>query len=174
MTTNAAAAPSAADISVSESNTQSRPTGLSLPAKVGTWLAQIGAAAILGQTLFFKFTGAPETVALFNTVGLGDAGRFGTAALELVAVVLLLIPRTAWAGALVALGVISGAIMSHFTKLGISIDAAALNEPALEPLNGPSLFVMAVVVFVASAVVLVIRRGQLPVIGAKLTASDRG
>ena len=145
---------------------------LSKPATIASWVGQVAAAALLGQTLFFKVTGAPETVALFNVVGLGDAGRFATAGAEARAVVLLRSPRTAWAGAVVALGVISGAIMSHITKLGISIDAAALGEPALEPLNGPSLFAMAVVVFVGAATALFLRRGQIPVIGPKLTGSN--
>ena len=142
---------------------------LGTPAKIVSWVAQVAAAAILGQTLFFKFTGAPETVALFEVVGLGDAGRIGSGVGELIAVFLLLIPRTAWAGALVSLGVISGAIASHFTRLGISIDPVALGDPRLEPLAGPSLFGMAIVVFVASATVLIIRRGQIPAIGPKLT-----
>ncbi len=143
---------------------------LSTPAKAVSWVAQLVAAAILGQTLFFKFTGAPETVALFEVVGLGDAGRIGTAVAELVAVVLLLIPRTAWAGGLMTMGVLSGAITSHLTRLGISIDPVALGDPRLEPLAGPSLFVLGVVAFVAGGIVLLLRRGQVPVIGAKLAA----
>jgi len=170
VTTAEAAAPSASQPAPPAAG----PTRRGPAATVAVWALQIIAAAILGQTLFFKFAGAPETVALFNVVGLGDAGRFGTAAVELVAVVLLLIPRAAWAGALLALGVISGAIMSHLTRLGVSIDAAALGEPALEPLNGSSLFVMAVVVFAAAAGVLVLRRGQVPVIGPKLAGSSEG
>lgn len=170
MTTSAAASPTTS----TEPAAPVSAATLSTPARVASWVAQIAAAAILGQTLFFKFTGAPETVALFDVIGLGDAGRLGTAAAELLAVVLLLIPRTAWAGAIVALGVITGAIGSHLTKLGVSIDAAALGEPALEPLNGPSLFAMAVIVFVAAAAVMVIRRGQIPVVGPKLAALGPG
>ncbi len=146
---------------------------LSTPAKGASWVAQLAVAAILGQTLFFKFTGAPETVALFEVVGLGDAGRIGTAVAELVAVVLLLIPRTAWAGGLVAMGVLSGAITSHLTRLGISIDPVVLGDPRLEPLAGPSLFAMGVVAFVAGALVVVLRRSQVPVVGARLASIGR-
>ncbi|MHA7814314.1 MAG: DoxX family protein [Phycisphaerales bacterium] len=145
-------------------------TSIPKPMRITSWVLQIIAAVILGQTLFFKFTGAEETRALFEVLGAEPAGRYATAVMELVAVVLLLIPRTAAVGGVVSLGVISGAIMAHLTKLGISIDAAALGNPGLEALEGPSLFVMAVVVFVSSLGVVVIRRTQLPVIGSRFGA----
>ncbi len=148
------------------------PTNLSTPARTISWILQIIAAAILAQTLFFKLTGAPETVALFDTLGLEPIGRYGTASAELIAVVLLLIPRTITLGALLALGVISGAIMSHLTKLGISIDPEALGNPDLQPLAGPSLFAMAIMVFVASLLVLAIRRASIPVVGPKLARAS--
>ena len=136
-------------------------------ARITSWILQIIAAVILGQTLFFKLTGAEETKALFDVLGAEPGGRYATAIVELIAVVLLLIPRTAAIGAVVSLGVISGAILSHITKFGISIDPAALGDPRLEPLAGPSLFVMAVIVFLASLSVIAIRRSQLPVIGVR-------
>lgn len=147
------------------------PSARAAPAKplgIVSWVGQLVVVAILGQTLFYKFSGASETVALFEVLGMGAAGRYGTALMELVAVVLLLVPRTAWAGGLVALGVISGAIMSHLTTLGVSIDAEKLGNPDLAPLEGPGLFVMALIVFAASAAVVVIRRRQIPVVGAAL------
>ncbi len=143
-------------------------SSLSAPARTLSWILQIVAAAILAQTLFFKLTGAPETIALFDTLGLEPVGRYATALAELAAVVLLLIPRTITTGAILALGVIAGAIVSHLTKLGISIDPAALARPDLQPLAGPSLFVMAIVVFAASLAILVIRRASIPVVGPKL------
>lgn len=133
-----------------------------------TWACQVIAAGILAQTLYFKFTGAPETVALFEVIGLGTPGRLGTGVAELAAAVLLLIPRTAALGGLLSLGVISGAIMGHLTKLGISIDPVALGNPALEPLKGPTLFGLAVIVFAASAIVVAIRRREIPILGPKL------
>lgn len=144
------------------------PPTLSTPARTVSWILQIVAAAILGQTLFFKLTGAPETIALFDTLGLEPIGRYGSAIAELAAVVLLLIPRTITLGAILALGIISGAIMSHLTKLGISIDPQALGRPDLQPLAGPSLFVLAVVVFVSALAILVIRRASIPIVGPKL------
>lgn len=154
-------------LAVPSTDLNATPT-LSTPAKAVSWVAQLVAAAILGQTLFFKFTGAPETVALFEVVGLGDTGRIGTAVTELVAVVLLLVPRTAWAGGLLAMGVLSGAILSHLTRLGISIDPVALGDPRLEPLAGPGLFVLGVVAFALGGVVVFLRRGQVSVVGARL------
>ena len=149
----------------SAEQTDPRATKPAKPLVITSWILQIGVAFILGQTLFFKFTGAPETVAMFEVLGAEPFGRYAAGLLELAAVVLLLIPRTIGVGALVSLAAITGAIGAHVTKLGISIDAEALGKPALEPLNGPSLFAMAVAVFVASAAVLFIRRRSLPVIG---------
>lgn len=147
------------------------PAALNKPTAIASWILQLAVVFILGQTLFFKFTGAPETVALFEVVGAEPFGRFAAGTLELAAVVLLLIPKTAWLGATVSLVAITGAIGAHFTKLGISIDPEALAKPALEPLAGPSLFGMAVFVFAASAAVLVLRRKQIPIVGAMLAGS---
>ena len=76
------------------------------------WICRIAAAIILFQTLFFKFTAAPESVYIFDKVGLGAPGRIGSGIAELIAAILLLIPRTSWMGAVLALGVMGGAIMS--------------------------------------------------------------
>ena len=140
-------------------------TSISKPMRITSWVLQIVIAIILGQTLFFKFTGAEETRALFEVLGAEPAGRYATATLELSAVVLLLIPRTSVLGAMLALGVILGAIGAHLTKLGVSIDPGALGNEALEPLAGPSLFVMALVVLVCSVSVIVIRRSEIPFVG---------
>jgi len=121
------------------------------------WTCQVIAAAILLQTLFFKFTAAPESVYIFSTLGLEPWGRIGSGIAELIACVLLLVPRTAALGTLLSLGVISGAIVSHLTRLGIVV----LDDGGL-------LFGLALVVFACSAVVLWIRRGELPLIGARL------
>jgi hypothetical protein len=125
-------------------------------AKRLSWVAQIVVAAILGQTLFFKFTAAPESVYIFTTLGLEPWGRIGSGIAELVAVVLLLVPATAAVGALVALGVIVGAIASHLGPLGIEVQG-----------DGGLLFALACVVFAGSAVVVWIRRRELPVVGAR-------
>lgn len=131
------------------------------PMLITSWVLQVVVALILGQTLFFKFTGADETRALFEVLGAEPWGRYASGVMELIAVVLLLIPRTSVFGAVLALGVITGALGAHFTKLGVSVDPVALGNPGLEPLEGPSLFVMAIVVLVSSIGIIVIRRSQL-------------
>lgn len=142
-------------------------SSISKPLRITSWVLQIIAAVILGQTLFFKFTGAEETKALFEVLGAEPWGRYASGVMELIAVVLLLIPRTSVVGAMLALGVILGAIGAHLTKLGISIDPVALGNEALEPLAGPMLFVMAVVVLVCSVSVIVIRRNEIPFVGGR-------
>ncbi len=125
-----------------------------------SWILQLIAAVILFQTLFFKFTGAEESKYIFQTLGMEPWGRIGSGFAELIAVVLLLVPRTVTLGALLSLGVISGAIVSHLTKLGIVVKN-----------DGGLLFALAIAVFVCSALILVIRRRQIPVVGYFFTPS---
>jgi hypothetical protein len=122
-----------------------------------SWLLQIVVAVILLQTLFFKFTGAPESIYIFTTVGAEPWGRYGSGVMELVAAALLLIPPTVAIGALLAVGVGIGAVFSHLTLLGIDVQG-----------DGGLLFALACVVLVASAVVLALHRRELPVVGASL------
>lgn len=84
-----------------------------------SWAAQIIAAIILAQTLFFKFTGAAESVALFTKLGVEPFGRYGAGIMELITVVLLLTSRWAWLGAILGIGTMGGAILAHLTVLGI-------------------------------------------------------
>ena len=128
---------------------------------ITSWILQIIAAAILFQTLFFKFTGAEESRYIFSRLGLEPWGRIGSGVVEVVAVVLLLIPKTAPLGALLSLGVISGAIVSHLTKLGIVVKD-----------DGGLLFALAVTVFLCSALVLLIRRREI--MSLLLTPLHRG
>ncbi len=118
--------------------------------KITLWLVRIGVAIILFQTLYFKFTGAPESLFIFEKTGAGDVGRIGSGVMELIAGILLLIPRTAWLGALLALGVISGAIFFHLTSLGIEVQG-----------DGGALFHLALAVFAGSAVTLWMERKQM-------------
>lgn len=122
--------------------------------KVFSWICQITAAIILAQTLFFKFTGAPESVFIFSKLGMEPWGRYGSGAVELVAVVLLVSPRFASLGALLAAGVMGGAIVSHLTRLGIVVQG-----------DGGLLFGLALTVLLCAAVVLCIRRREIPLIG---------
>src|SRR5262244_892509 len=115
---------------------------------IASWILQIIVAVILFQTLFFKFTGAEESKYIFTTLGLEPWGRIGSGVVELIAVILLLIPRTVTFGAILALGTIAGAIMSHLTKLGIVVK----NSDGTS--DGGLLFMLACVVFVGNAVIL--------------------
>ncbi len=119
-----------------------------------SWVCQIIAAVILGQTLFFKFTGAPESVYIFTTLGAEPWGRIGSGVMELVAVVLLLNPKTPAIGAGLALGLMGGAIGAHLTKLGIEVQG-----------DGGTLFGLAVTTLVCALVVILIRRRELPILG---------
>src|SRR5436190_21795231 len=85
------------------------------------WICRVAAAVILLQTLFFKFTAAPESVYIFSNIGLEPWGRIGSGVAELIAAVLILIPPTTWLGAGLALAVMLGAIFSHLTLLGIAV-----------------------------------------------------
>ncbi len=118
-----------------------------------SWILRGIAAVILLQTLFFKFTGAKESVYIFSTLGIEPWGRIGSGIAELIASVLLLMPSTVVFGALLSLGVITGAIVSHLTKLGIALPAVG---------DHGELFALALVVFGCSAAVLVMHRGELP------------
>ncbi len=122
-----------------------------------SWICRIIVAIILFQTLFFKFTGAEESKYIFSTLmGENEAiGRIGSGVVELIAVVLLLIPKTAWLGALLALGTITGAIFSHLTKLGIVVKD-----------DGGTLFILACIVFVFSALTLWIHKKEVPILGS--------
>ena len=122
--------------------------------KIVSWLLQLTAAIILLQTLFFKFTAAPDSVYIFSTLGIEPFGRIGSGIVELIASILLLTPRFAWFGALMGLGTMSGAILSHLAILGIEVQN-----------DGGSLFILALVVFLSCLGILFIRRGQwLPLV----------
>jgi hypothetical protein len=126
-----------------------------------SWMLQLAVAGILLQTLFFKFTGAEESVYIFSTLGVEPWGRVGSGAVELVAAVLLLVPATAPFGALLTMGLMAGAIGSHLTVLGIEVRG-----------DGGLLFGLALTAFVGSAIVLLLRRGQIASVVRLLEASS--
>lgn len=130
---------------------------LSKPLRILDWILRLTAAVILAQTLWFKFTAAPESVYIFDKVGLGAPGRIGSGVAELIAAVLLVIPRTAWLGAGLAIAVMGGAIMSHLTVLGIDVMG-----------DHGELFGLAVTVAFCSAIVLFLHRRDIPFIGKLL------
>ncbi|MFN8344845.1 MAG: DoxX family protein [Spirosomataceae bacterium] len=112
-----------------------------------SWAAQIVAAIILLQTLWFKFTGAEESVYIFSKLGAEPYGRIGSGVVELIAGVLLLTSRFNWLGALIGLGTMAGAIVSHLTLLGIDVLG-----------DGGQLFGLAVITFGCCGLVLILNR----------------
>jgi len=119
-----------------------------------SWVLRITAAIILLQTLFFKFTAAPESVYIFTKVGAEPWGRIGSGVVELIAAILILTPRFTWLGSLLAMGVMAGAVLSHLTVLGIEVQG-----------DKGLLFALALIVFVCSAVNLLLHRSEIPVVG---------
>jgi uncharacterized membrane protein YphA (DoxX/SURF4 family) len=104
--------------------------------KTLTWIVRIVAAVILLQTLYFKFSGADESVYIFSTLGIEPYGRIGSGIAELIAAILILVPRTTLLGALLGMGVISGALLSHLFVLGIEVQN-----------DGGTLFILAIITF---------------------------
>ena len=124
-------------------------------------ILRIVIAAILIQTLRFKFTAHPDSVYIFETVGLEPYGRIITGILELIAGIMLLIPKTVWAGSLLTLGILGGAIMMHLTQIGIVVN----NDKGV-------LFITALVTFILSAILLYYHRKDVPTIGEKSKSLD--
>jgi hypothetical protein len=129
---------------------------MSKPETVVSWVLQIVVAVILFQTLFFKFSGAEESVYIFSTLGVEPWGRLVAGTMELVAVGLILYPPTVVYGALLSLGVITGALASH-VKLGLVVKD-----------DGGLLFGLAMSVFLASLAIVYLRRSEIPVLGERL------
>jgi len=129
------------------------------PFVIGSWLLRGTAAVILLQTLYFKFTGAPESVYIFSKLGAEPWGRIGSGIFELIASLLLLIPGTVVIGAAMALATGAGAILSHLTRLGIFLPAVG---------DRGELFSLAVIVLLCSAGVLFLHRSEIPFVGMNL------
>jgi putative oxidoreductase len=114
-----------------------------------SWLFRIAAAVILLQTLYFKFTGHPESVELFTKLGVEPWGRIGTGVIELITGVLLLVPATAFIGALLGTGLMVGAIASHLLVIGIESKG-----------DGGQLFMLAIVVLVLTLIIQFLHKDQ--------------
>jgi len=113
------------------------------------WIFRVLAALIMLQTLYFKFSAHPQSVHLFTILGIEPWGRIGTGVLELIASLLILYPRTTGYGAVLGLGLMSGAIFFHLTKLGIKFDGDYV------------LFLYAVLTFISCAVLALFYRKEL-------------
>jgi len=114
------------------------------------WIIRITAALILLQTLFFKYTGAEESIYIFQQMGMEPWGRYLIASLELIGAIAILIPSTSLAGALLVAGIMGGAIVSHLTRLGIVINN-----------DGGLLFGLAITVTACSAATLFSRKSEI-------------
>jgi putative oxidoreductase len=97
-------------------------------------------ALILLQTLFFKFSGSDESVYIFTKLGAEPYGRIGSGIMELIASLLLFVNKTRFYAAIMAMGTMLGAIVSHVFVLGIDV----MNDGGL-------LFILACVTFIGSA-----------------------
>lgn len=101
------------------------------------------AALIMVQSLYFKFSAQPESIYIFSTIGIEPWGRIGTGVAELIAAILLLVPRTIFVGALMGAGIMIGAIGSHLLFLGIEVQG-----------DHGQLFIYALLVFIACCILL--------------------
>ena len=113
------------------------------------WILRLVAAVIMIQTLYFKFTGHPQSVALFTQLGMEPWGRIGTGVMELIASLLILYPRTTGWGAALGMGLMGGALFFHLTKLGIVFDGDAV------------LFIYALITFVCCLILFIKYRAQV-------------
>ncbi len=117
---------------------------------IAIWVLRILAAGIMLQTLFFKFTASEESVYIFTTLGVEPWGRILSGVMELIASLLILMPRTTGFGAFLGIGVMAGALMAHIFILGIEVMA-----------DGGLLFAYALIVFISSLILVVIFKDQV-------------
>ncbi|WP_437373063.1 DoxX family protein [Maribacter litoralis] len=117
--------------------------------KIFYWILRIVPAIILLQTLYFKFSAAPESVFIFSTLGVEPYGRIGLGVIELITAILILIPKTAFYGTLTALALMVGAIFSHLFVLGIVVQN-----------DGGTLFILALLTFCCCGLYLLLKKNH--------------
>lgn len=138
---------------------------------IAIWILALWSCFVLGQSLFFKFQGHEETVIIFNTISewMSGISLFSWAApifkayggvtigmSELIAVILLLIPKLRSIGALLTVFILSGAIFFHlFTPLGVVRVINAVGDT-----DGGALFFMACSVWISCVLILILRAKQ--------------
>ena len=116
-----------------------------------TWIVKLIAVVILVQTLYFKFTGADESIYIFSTLGVEPFGRIGSGIVELIASILILIPRTTLLGAMMGLGTMLGAIFSHLFVLGIVVKN-----------DGGELFILAIITLLCCSILVFQNKNKIP------------
>ncbi len=117
--------------------------------KIAILALRIIAAVILLQTLYFNFTAQPESVVLFSKLGVEPWGRIGTGVIELITGILLLVPSTVFIGAILGIGLMAGAILSHIAVLGIVSQG-----------DGGQLFMLAIVVLISCVALTILYKQQ--------------
>lgn len=117
---------------------------------ISSFLLRAVAAFIMLQTLYFKFTGQPESIYIFTQAGMEPWGRIGTGVAELIASLLLLIPSTIVIGALLGIGIMLGAVVTHLFILGIEVQG-----------DGGLLFAYALIVLLSCTVLLFVHSEQV-------------
>ena len=122
-----------------------------MKSKLFIWIIKLTAAVILLQTLFFKFSGANESIYIFETLGIEPYGRIGSGVVELIASILILIPRTTLLGALLGMGTMLGAFFSHLFVLGIEVQN-----------DGGTLFTLAVITLTCCLFLVFTQRNKIP------------
>lgn len=116
-----------------------------------TWIIKLIAVVILVQTLYFKFSGAEESVYIFTKLGIEPFGRIGSGVVELIASILILIPRTTLLGALMGAGTMLGAIFSHLFVLGIEVKN-----------DGRELFTLAIITLLCCSILIFQNKNKIP------------
>ena len=125
---------------------------------VSLWVLSAYIAVVFVQSLFFKFTGAPESIYIFSTLrdwsGIAlfePAGRWIIGLCELTASILLFVPRTRIFGAALAIGIMTGAIFFHlFSPIGVVILG-----------DGGELFTLACGVWISGWIILALSLGEI-------------
>ena len=124
---------------------------LQMKNQVFIWIIKLVAVVILVQTLYFKFSAAEESVYIFSSLGIEPFGRIGSGIVELLASILILIPRTTLLGALLGAGTMAGAILSHLLFLGIEVKN-----------DGGTLFILAIITFLCCLILIYNQKSKIP------------
>lgn len=143
--------PSAAELVEAAKNEYEPADTFTRRQKFVIWVCSLVAAGIMIETLFFKFTAAPESVYIFRKMGTEPWMRWVQGIWELLASIGLLWPRMRWAGGILTTGAMAAAILSHLTWLGFSVQ----NDHGL-------LFGMALVTFTCGSTVMMMYREHIP------------
>jgi len=114
------------------------------------WSLKILAALILLQTLYYKFSGAPESIYIFQTLGLEPYGRIGLGIIEFITALFILVPKTTSIGAIIGAGIMLGAISSHIFVLGIEVNN-----------DGGALFVLALITFACCCILIIAKKDEI-------------